>query len=150
MRRRCRHCPRSRGPNVEAGQKIREEIGGVGFVGQSSDPLGRPILYPCFLWVDPTTYWVDLFILGIGPLDRPTKTCIPTHEPEAIGRPLLLLTLSMATVVGDGGGGWLTRVMRRREASCEDELQLLSCGRGFDAICLLEKICIGSESYITL
>jgi hypothetical protein len=55
MRRRCRHRPRSRGPNVAAGQKIREEIRGVGFVGQPSDPLGRPILYPCFLWVDPTT-----------------------------------------------------------------------------------------------
>jgi hypothetical protein len=56
----------------------------------------------------------------------------------------------VATVVGDGGGGWLTRVMPRREVSCEYELQLLSRGRGFDAIYLLEKNYIGSESYITL
>jgi hypothetical protein len=74
---RCRRRMRWRGSEIAVGQKIKEEIGGVGFVGQPNDPLDRPILYPDFLWVGSTTYWIGLFILGIGPLDRPTKTCIP-------------------------------------------------------------------------
>jgi hypothetical protein len=43
MRRRCCHIG-SRGSEVAAGQKIREDVEGVSFVGQTNDPLDRPIL----------------------------------------------------------------------------------------------------------
>jgi hypothetical protein len=69
-----------RGFEVEAGKEIREEVEGVGFVGWPNDPLGRSILYPGFLRVDPAAYWVGLIILVSGLLDRPTKTYPEAHE----------------------------------------------------------------------